>query len=294
MCNIGEPHRCLYQRHGSKHQHDENMPTSAEPVTLTPEEIKRQKYNAERRAYYLANKERVRARRKEIPSTSTSSKKYYEKNKGRILMKAKTYSQTDEYKARSRARWSQKLGSQNDYLRGYRKKNKEAIKAKREESRRLNPEHFKAINDRYFSSEKGRKQALNYVHVKGKAIRDSYRKSARGKRAISKFKKSPKGIASRQKHDGRRRALFAGAAVGDLEPIIAWEVRVRRRACVPCYWCGEPTPGKSAHLDHVVPLSRGGRHAIDNLCASCPACNLRKNSKLPNEWNKTLKQPVLL
>jgi 5-methylcytosine-specific restriction endonuclease McrA len=50
-----------------------------------------------------------------------------------------------------------------------------------------------------------------------------------------------------------------------------------------CYYCGEKV-GKKYHVDHVVPLSRGGSHSPDNIVIACPTCNLRKNNKLPHEW----------
>lgn len=39
-----------------------------------------------------------------------------------------------------------------------------------------------------------------------------------------------------------------------------------------------------AHLDHVVPIVRGGRHAIGNLLPACADCNLTKGQKLLAEW----------
>ena len=50
-----------------------------------------------------------------------------------------------------------------------------------------------------------------------------------------------------------------------------------------CFWCGKRV-GKQYHVDHVVPLSRGGGDGPDNLVISCPTCNCRKGEKLPHEW----------
>jgi hypothetical protein len=38
------------------------------------------------------------------------------------------------------------------------------------------------------------------------------------------------------------------------------------------------------HLDHIVPLARGGEDTPENLCLSCAACNQRKHARLPHEF----------
>ena len=48
----------------------------------------------------------------------------------------------------------------------------------------------------------------------------------------------------------------------------------------PCLYCGIP----SEHLDHVIPLSRGGDHSIGNLVGACGPCNLSKGSRTVTEW----------
>jgi len=52
-----------------------------------------------------------------------------------------------------------------------------------------------------------------------------------------------------------------------------------------CHWCGDPVDD-NYHLDHVIPVSRGGKSSLDNLVISCPACNLSKGDKLPSEWDR--------
>ncbi|HAT1242480.1 TPA: HNH endonuclease [Corynebacterium striatum] len=37
-------------------------------------------------------------------------------------------------------------------------------------------------------------------------------------------------------------------------------------------------------LDHVVPLSRGGKNTIGNALPACQSCNSSKHSKLLAEW----------
>lgn len=56
-----------------------------------------------------------------------------------------------------------------------------------------------------------------------------------------------------------------------------------------CRWCKMGCADRY-HIDHIIPLARGGQHVVANLCIACPSCNLRKNAKLPEEWLSTGKQ----
>lgn len=49
-----------------------------------------------------------------------------------------------------------------------------------------------------------------------------------------------------------------------------------------CAYCGDETG--EIHLDHIHPVSLGGRNTVDNLTVSCPSCNLSKGSKTLAEW----------
>lgn len=40
------------------------------------------------------------------------------------------------------------------------------------------------------------------------------------------------------------------------------------------------------HVDHIMPISRGGTGDKYNLQCLCPACNLRKSAKHPCDWAK--------
>lgn len=54
-----------------------------------------------------------------------------------------------------------------------------------------------------------------------------------------------------------------------------------------CFWCGIDVR-KGFHVDHYIPLSRGGLHEADNLRISCRSCNCRKHNKMPDEFLKDI------
>jgi 5-methylcytosine-specific restriction endonuclease McrA len=43
----------------------------------------------------------------------------------------------------------------------------------------------------------------------------------------------------------------------------------------PCSYCG----ASAEHIDHIVPLGRGGSGDWDNLTAACAVCNMSKGAK---------------
>ena len=43
---------------------------------------------------------------------------------------------------------------------------------------------------------------------------------------------------------------------------------------------------KSMHLDHVIPVSRGGKTELNNLVVACEFCNENKRAKTPDEWEQ--------
>jgi len=50
-----------------------------------------------------------------------------------------------------------------------------------------------------------------------------------------------------------------------------------------CQYCGKVFAQRDLNLDHVVPLSRGGRSEWTNVVTACVPCNSRKGSRSPEE-----------
>jgi 5-methylcytosine-specific restriction endonuclease McrA len=67
-----------------------------------------------------------------------------------------------------------------------------------------------------------------------------------------------------------------------------------------CHLCGRWVGEKSFQLDHEEPVSRGGRHTIDNVRLACASCNssksnwpldinMRRRLNRRRKWNRTPK-----
>lgn len=56
-----------------------------------------------------------------------------------------------------------------------------------------------------------------------------------------------------------------------------------------CYLCKKSLTVESAHIEHRIPLSRGGTNWIANIAPACETCNLRKSNKTEKEYRKAAK-----
>lgn len=67
-----------------------------------------------------------------------------------------------------------------------------------------------------------------------------------------------------------------------LEPWDKQRKRILKRDKSRCTYCGQ----RATHVDHVVPVSRGGSYDDSNLVACCADCNISKGDLLLSEWVK--------
>lgn len=63
-----------------------------------------------------------------------------------------------------------------------------------------------------------------------------------------------------------------------------------------CQYCGEKLTYRQLTVDHVIPVSRGGKNTWENLVACCQPCNRYKDdrllSEIPNMKLKKIPRPV--
>lgn len=56
-----------------------------------------------------------------------------------------------------------------------------------------------------------------------------------------------------------------------------------------CCYCGCDVTRRDATLDHVVPVSRGGKTEWTNIVTACGPCNFRKGNKMSPDWRPAYK-----
>lgn len=182
-------------------------------------------------------------------------KQYRETNREKIKNQSKIKRSTPEWKQRRK-----------QHRKTYKERHKETIRKQQKRYRQKNREKCVAATKRWILKHPER----------NKAFKKKYQDKHKAEAAL-KLKS--------------RRALIKGCTV-DERGVNKFYQNARNKQWVSCYWCQTLVRGQDCHIDHIVPLAKGGRHAIDNLCTSCCVCNRSKSSKLPHEW-RTLPQLFL-
>jgi len=55
-----------------------------------------------------------------------------------------------------------------------------------------------------------------------------------------------------------------------------------------CQYCGKEFPANMLTMDHVIPISQGGKTEWENLVTACKACNTRKGNRKPSDVGMAL------
>lgn len=148
---------------------------------------------------------------------------------------------------------------------------------------------LKEVNDYYAEHREERRE----YNAANKSKRDEYNclyhrthQESRREYLRERRRRNPEIVRSMNRNRKARKLSVGGthtAADIELQKIAQKDKRGRLR----CWWCAKIIKGEY-HVDHRIPLSRGGNNSADNLCVACPDCNMRKHDKLPQEWNGRL------
>lgn len=155
---------------------------------------------------------------------------------------------------------------------------KDCVRAKRAEYRRLHPDRVKA--SKKASYEKHRDKWLAYYDQWRSANYEQYRENIR-----QWNREHP---AALNEYSQTHRARKLGASVCDFT-VEQWEA-VKKAYGGRCVYCGKK--GRKLTQDHVIPLSRGGNHTMDNIVPACQSCNASKHARTPEEAGYTLQRKM--
>lgn len=113
------------------------------------------------------------------------------------------------------------------------------------------------------------------VAEKRKRYRAAHPEKQAEQNRIWKEKNPESYLANKQKYRARKVNANHGCVNGErIKEIIEFQNS-------SCSYCGSVYE----HIDHIIPLSRGGLHCISNLTLACAKCNMSKSSKLVDEWS---------
>ncbi len=94
----------------------------------------------------------------------------------------------------------------------------------------------------------------------------------------------------RYRERNRRRRARKRSAIGiwDNDAFIERQLFLYQEG--KCFYCGIKKLNllvrKTFHLEHCIPLFRGGLHCATNVVLACPTCNLRKGTKTVEEFRE--------
>ena len=168
-------------------------------------------------------------------------------------------------------------------------------------------EKARATARRYYYSEKGQevKKAYRQKYEPTEEQKERYRAAERERKHTAKrqeqfkrYRQSEKGRAMKAEKDARyaktekgrfskrkteikrRNSLKASDCTLTKEE---WET-IKAEHNHRCAYCGKKS--KRLEMDHIIPVSRGGPHTMENIAPSCRKCNASKGNKLLSEINE--------
>lgn len=175
-----------------------------------------------------------------------------------------------------------------EYARQWRNTNRDAYNAYFKSYYQQHKDEHAEDTSRWYRANKSkvraagrRRYAVNPDPLKEKRQRQYWAKPDRERANARRWRKANP-IAHRA-HEAHRRALKLHSN-GKYTP--ADVQRLLETQAGLCHWCQSLLD--VYHVDHVVPLSRGGSNSAENIALACPSCNLRKKDKTPEEWQALL------
>lgn len=108
---------------------------------------------------------------------------------------------------------------------------------------------------------------------------------------VTSYQKRWKGVLKTKwrSADKRRRKLIRNSKIRGDRTLTRQLFVIKFGPC-KCFWCEKFLPDGGT-IDHILALSKGGKHSSDNVCAACTDCNSEKSD---GHHQDTAKIPALL
>lgn len=155
----------------------------------------------------------------------------------------------------------------------WRTENREAVLAKQRARRHNNPEAVRAQEQIY--RDRDREKINQRAALYRAANREAINARVREWGVLN--------IERKLAHNQARRARKIGN--GSFLVTSKDLARMKNRFSNVCGYCsGNFTKSNPMHIEHVLPIVRGGSHSVGNIIPACAACNLSKRDKTVMEW----------
>jgi 5-methylcytosine-specific restriction endonuclease McrA len=215
--------------------------------------------------YRIKHKERIRIQRKQ----------YRLKNKDKIKESNKSYrlKNFDKIKA-TKKKWADN--------------NPEKLKIIQKRWDDKNPDKVKLKYKRYRKTHKEQRRKYRAEHKEQRAT--YYIKNKEGvNKQMRIYKKTPAGKLAIKRALMKRR-VGGEVKKGDISKLL--NENIFKYGIITCEKCKEQCP-YNYHIDHIIPVSKGGGNNYNNFQILCACCNLIKQTKIAN-YKKELKNNQLI
>jgi len=154
-------------------------------------------------------------------------------------------------------------------------KNKDKVMKRKKEYYNANKEVLAEKHKQYYQDNK------QELIEKNKSYYQNNKESILAKK--KRYRASEQGRLVIRNNRNKYRALKSASSDGSVTTEALLDLASKQN--YKCAYCGcdidikEPT----SHLDHVLPLSKGGTHSITNVVWACAPCNLQKSATIINK-----------
>lgn len=166
-----------------------------------------------------------------------------------------------------------------EYMKKYQGINKEKLSEQHKKYRNENLDKCLELCRSYYKNNKEKcLENKQEYYLKNKETIQEYKKEYRNNMTEEQIQKER--LRCRVKGQKRRKVTGNHLSIKIIRQLL-------EQYKYKCYYCNSKiihTEKNSYHIDHYIPIAKGGTAEISNLVISCPTCNMSKGAKMPHEF----------